>query len=232
MYMQEMAVPPTPLTDAEVIKTLSDMEETIRYRLRMTEIFPVEMSQHHIGELKGRCNPSPFLYILLLADGRVHFNVPKLFITSLCLRGSSKDDGWFCVHVEFLINICGDLTGLQGLSFLELCFDLLLVLVEFPRTPTGAIKRHITDEADVRLALYLPIPADQPPIPDVPPRPQLPQDVVDAPLIRLYNFLRMSFLLFSTTAVMSLITEMMSLSYQLEILWYQVFKSTIWHIED
>ena len=47
-----MAIPPTLLTDAEVIKTLSDMEETIRYRLRMTEIFPVEMSQHHIGEFK------------------------------------------------------------------------------------------------------------------------------------------------------------------------------------
>ena len=56
-----MAIPPTPLTDAEVIKTLSDMEETIRYRLRMTEIFPVEMSQYHIGELKGPRNLSPCL---------------------------------------------------------------------------------------------------------------------------------------------------------------------------
>ena len=55
-----MAIPPTPLTDAEVIKTLSDMEETIRYRLRMTEIFPVEMSQHHIGEFKCPRNLSPF----------------------------------------------------------------------------------------------------------------------------------------------------------------------------
>ena len=79
---------------------------------------------------------------------------------------------------------------------MELFFDLLLVLVEFPRKPSGAIKRHITDEADSRLAFYLPFPADQPPVPDAPPRPQLPQDVVDAPLIRLYNFLRMSFLLF------------------------------------
>lgn len=55
-----MAIPPTPLTDAEVIKTLSDMEETIRYRLRMTELFPVEMSQHHIGEYKGPLDSSPF----------------------------------------------------------------------------------------------------------------------------------------------------------------------------
>ena len=115
---------------------------------------------------------------------------------------------------------------------MEICFDLLLMLVEFPRTPTGAIKRHITDEADARLAFYLPFPADQPPIPDAPPRPQLPQDVVDAPLIRLFNFLRMYLLFLSSTYVISLIPEMMSLSYQLEILWYQVYKSTMSHIED
>ena len=60
MHLQKMAIPPTLLTDAEVIKTLSDMEETIRYRLRMTEIFPVEMSQHHIGEFKGPHNLSLF----------------------------------------------------------------------------------------------------------------------------------------------------------------------------
>ena len=53
-----MAIPPTPLTDVEVIKTLSDMEETIRYRLRMTEIFPVEMSQYHIGEFNDPRNHS------------------------------------------------------------------------------------------------------------------------------------------------------------------------------
>lgn len=45
-----MAIPPPPLTDAEVAKTLFDMEETLRYRLRMSEIVPVEMSQYHIGK--------------------------------------------------------------------------------------------------------------------------------------------------------------------------------------
>jgi hypothetical protein len=49
-----------------------------------------------------------------LADGRVYFTAPKLFEVSLCLRGAQKDDGWFFVHVEFLINIGGGLTGLQG----------------------------------------------------------------------------------------------------------------------
>ncbi|KAF8904360.1 mediator complex subunit MED14-domain-containing protein [Gymnopilus junonius] len=146
--IKELAIPPSPFTDAEVNKTLSDMEEAIRYRLRMTEIIPVEISRYTIS------------------DGRVNFTVPNLFNASLCLEGGAGD-------------------GLQ----------------EFPRVPAGVIKRHITDEADARLRLYLPLPASQLPMP---PRPQLPQGVVDAPLIRLYNFL-----------------QMMSLSYQLEIMWYQ-----------
>ncbi|KDR75325.1 hypothetical protein GALMADRAFT_249364 [Galerina marginata CBS 339.88] len=168
--IKKLAIPSTLLTDAQVTKTLSDMEETIRYRLRMTEIIPVEMSQYHI------------------ADGRVHFTVPKLFSTSLCLQGGETDGGWFFINTEFLINVGGDLTGLQ----------------EFPRIPTGVIKRHITDEADARLRFYLPPPTPQSPVPEIATRTQLPQGVVDAPLVRLYNFL-----------------QMMSLSYQLEILWYQ-----------
>ncbi|KAJ7209599.1 mediator complex subunit MED14-domain-containing protein [Mycena pura] len=170
--VKKMIVPLTPLTDAEVLKTLTEMEDVIRYRLRMHEIIPVEMAQHRI------------------ADGRVYFAVPNLFETSLCLRGGLKDDGWFFAHVEFLITVGGDLTGIQ----------------EFPRIPTGIMKRHIADEADAQLAYYLPLPADQIPPPEVtlPPRPQLPEGVVDTPLVRVYNFL-----------------QMMSLSYQLEILWYQ-----------
>ena len=64
------------------------------------------------------------------------------------------------------------------------------MIAEFPRTPSGALKRHITAEADARLAFYLP--PDEPPPPgiDVPPRPQLPEGMVDAPLVRLFNFLR------------------------------------------
>ncbi|KAJ7928568.1 mediator complex subunit MED14-domain-containing protein [Mycena leptocephala] len=170
--IKKMIIPSTPLTDAEVIKTLTDMEDVIRYRLRMHEIIPVEMAQHRI------------------ADGRVYFTVPNLFETSLCLRGGLKEDGWFFVHVEFLITVGGDLTGIQ----------------DFPRTPTGLMKRHITDEADAQLAFYLPLPADHilPPGVTLPPRPQLVEGVVDTPLVRVFNFL-----------------QMMSLSYQLEILWYQ-----------
>ncbi|KAG6821038.1 hypothetical protein H0H93_007928 [Arthromyces matolae] len=111
------------------------------------------------------------------ADGRVYFAVPKLFEASLCLRGAQKDDGWFFVHVEFLINIGGDLAGLQ----------------DFPRIPAGMMKRHITDEADARLAFYLTIPDDHQNNLEQNARnakPQLPSGIVDAPLVRVYNFLQ------------------------------------------
>ncbi|KAI6103423.1 mediator complex subunit MED14-domain-containing protein [Pisolithus sp. B1] len=165
-------IPTRPLTDTEVIKTLNAIEDTIRYRLRMTEIIPVEMSQHRI------------------ADGRVRFNVPKLFETSICLRGAEKDDGWFFVSVKFLFKVGGDATGNR----------------EFPQEPTGLQKRHIADEADAKMAYYLPFPetADAPSNIEKPERPKLPEGTIDAPLVRLYNFL-----------------QIMSLSYQLEILWYQ-----------
>ena len=56
------------------------------------------------------------------------------------------------------------------------------------------MRQHIANEADGRLAFYLPLPPEQdlPPGVDVPPRPQLPDDVVDAPLVRVFNFLRES----------------------------------------
>lgn len=170
--IKKSIIPITPLTDAEVVSTLSDMEHAIRYRLRMSEIIPVEMLQHRI------------------ANGRVHFSVPKLFESAICLRGAEKNDGWFFVSVKFLITVGGDLTGMQ----------------EFPSEPTGVLRRHIADEANIRMACYLPL-QDTPefaPNPEDPPRPQLPEGTVDAPLVRLFNFL-----------------QMMSMSYQLEILCYQ-----------
>ncbi|KAH9924917.1 MED14-domain-containing protein [Fomitopsis serialis] len=170
--IQKVVVPPTPLTDDQVAKTLGDVEDVIRLRLKMFEVVPIEMSKYRI------------------ADGRVYFTVPRLFEVSLCLRGAEKDAGWFFVNVEFLLNVGGDPTSVQ----------------EFPRKPSGWLKRHITDEADARLAFYLPLPADQalPPVAEVPPRPQLPEGVADAPLVRVFNFL-----------------QMMSMSYMLEILCYQ-----------
>jgi mediator of RNA polymerase II transcription subunit 14 len=65
-------------------------------------------------------------------------------------------------------------------------------VAEFPRQPSQIVRQFITEEADARLAKYRPLPPDvPPPPPEAPPHPTLPPDVVDAPLVRLFNFLRM-----------------------------------------
>ncbi|KAF8909892.1 MED14-domain-containing protein [Mucidula mucida] len=173
--IKKTLIPLTPLTDAQVLKTLGDLEDAMRYRLRLSEIIPIEMSEYKI------------------ANGRVVFTVPKLFQVTLCASGSEKTDGWFFVHAEFLIT--AGATGIQ----------------EFPRIPTGVMKRYITEEADSRLGYYVPIPeeplppgVERPPGYAPPTKPTLPEGFVDAPLVRVFNFL-----------------QMMSLSYQLEILLYQ-----------
>lgn len=85
----------------------------------------------------------------------------------------------------------------------------------------------MTDEADGRLGHYLPLPEDLqlPPGVEIPPRPQLAEGVIDAPLVRVYNFLRESFassLASDDVAKLTVSAEIMSMSYQLEILCYQV----------
>jgi hypothetical protein len=75
----------------------------------------------------------------------------------------------------------------------SLVYFLFISHAVFPQKPTGALKEHLTTEADNRLGCYLPIPEpEEPPDPSLPPpeRPKLPADVVDAPLVRIYNFLR------------------------------------------
>lgn len=95
------------------------------------------------------------------------------------------------VDVEFLINVGGDLTGLQGAVVTVTLLSILTIGLEFPRKPPVIMKQHITDEANARLAFYLPLPTEQASIPGAPPSPELPENVVDTPLIRVYNFLRM-----------------------------------------
>jgi mediator of RNA polymerase II transcription subunit 14 len=104
-------VPTTPLTDEEVATTLRNMESFILYRLRMSELIPVEMLHYTIGEYRRLiCNYAN----LCQADGRVHFTIPKLFELSLCLLGPSPDSGWFFAHVEFLFTVKGDVSEFQG----------------------------------------------------------------------------------------------------------------------
>ena len=52
--------------------------------------------------------------------------------------------------------------------------------------------QHIADEADRRMGIYRAQPPPEVPEgqPAPPPPPQLPEGTVDAPLVRLYNFLR------------------------------------------
>lgn len=75
------------------------------------------------------------------------------------------------------------------------------ILIAFPRSPTGITKRYIADEADARLARYIVTPQSNeakdrtvdPGSESVPPQPSratLPENAIDAPLVRLFNFLR------------------------------------------
>jgi mediator of RNA polymerase II transcription subunit 14 len=67
--------------------------------------------------------------------------------------------------------------------------DVTQPFIEFPRTPTGILKRHITDEADNLLGKFVQYSTEGQL--ELPSKPQLPSGAVDAPLIRLFNFLRM-----------------------------------------
>ena len=69
-----------------------------------------------------------------IADGRVHFTVPKLFKASMCLLGAHHEDGWFFVDVEFLFNIGGDTTGMQSTYGLP-CLAPRLLSPSIPRLP-------------------------------------------------------------------------------------------------
>ena len=90
------------------------MEDVIRYRLCMSELIPVEMSQHRICMEIAYFSSFVYLRPKHTANGRVYFKVPNLFEVSLCLQGARKADGWIFLHVEFLITIGGDLTGMEG----------------------------------------------------------------------------------------------------------------------
>ena len=68
-----------------------------------------------------------------IADGRVHFTVPKLFKASLCPIGAHHDDVWFLVDSEFLFTRGGDSTGTQGLTAF---FPQVLILLMAPGEQT------------------------------------------------------------------------------------------------
>ena len=122
---QKFFITPARLSDEDVRKSLTIMEEHIRYRLRIQEVIPTEMSQFRIGMLVqvGKVFNSR---LKLSEDGRVIFNVPNLFETSISLRGTQKDDGWFFVHVEFLHGVSGDVSEVQGMLRDHLIYSMML----------------------------------------------------------------------------------------------------------
>lgn len=128
--------------------------------------------------------------------GRVWFTAPGLFECSLSLTGTRDHEGWFFGHMTFLFTIGGDATGTQGQRRSPVyCIISFICFAEFPRQPTQIVRQFITEEADVRLGKYRPLPPDTPLLPPgVPPKATLPPDVVDAPLVRLFNFLREQFI--------------------------------------
>lgn len=73
---------------------------------------------------------------------------------------------------------------------------------EFPRIPTGILARHITEEADKRLSRYLPISDSYNSDPGMNAwvTTQLPEGVIDTPLVRIFNFLRACSRLWSLVA--------------------------------
>lgn len=97
------------------------MEDVIRYRLRMSEVIPMEMNRYRIGTVPVAMNLSVKFTSVFPGDGRVFFTAPRLFTTSLCLKGALPDDGWFFVDVEFLFNVGGDPTGMEGMFSLLFC---------------------------------------------------------------------------------------------------------------
>ncbi|KZO90741.1 MED14-domain-containing protein [Calocera viscosa TUFC12733] len=124
-----------------------------------------------------------------VADGRVYFTVPSLFAAAFVTGGAERNQGWYLLDVEFLIG----------------ARDRTRIFERFPRRPQGAMRDQIINLVNQQLALGQDAPpAEEPELPPGRRRRRARVAMVDAPLVRAYNFL-----------------QMFALGYQLEILHYQ-----------
>ncbi|QRW21525.1 mediator complex subunit Med14 [Rhizoctonia solani] len=123
-----------------------------------------------------------------VADGRVYFTVPNRFMASFTVLGGTNDDPWWCADVEFLFELKGERS----------------TAVQYPRIPPKQMRSIIQQETNALLAHIHNQRATQ--INETNDLASINRnsDVVDAPLIRAFNFL-----------------QLLSLTYQLEILHYQ-----------
>ncbi|CAE6452612.1 unnamed protein product [Rhizoctonia solani] len=120
-----------------------------------------------------------------VADGRVYFTVPNRFIASFTVLGGTADDPWWCADVEFLFDLKGERS----------------TAVQYPRIPPKQMRSLIQQETNALLAHI-----HNQRVAQITEGNDLASinrnsDVVDAPLIRAFNFL-----------------QLLSLTYQLEIL--------------
>ncbi len=96
---------------------MTELEDAIRIRLCCGEELPPEMLDYTIS------------------DGRAIFRVENLFEASVTLSGTSPEDRWYLLSVEFLLNVVGDERGER-----------------FPRVPSRAQRTAILAKADAELA--------------------------------------------------------------------------------
>ncbi|KAF8608530.1 MED14-domain-containing protein [Ceratobasidium sp. AG-I] len=120
-----------------------------------------------------------------VADGRVYFTVPGKFAASFTVLGGTPEDPWWCSDVEFLFEAKGEKSTAS----------------QYPRIPPKHMRSLIQHETNSLLAqiqnqrvLQVSEENDLASI-------NKSSDVVDAPLVRAFNFL-----------------QLLSLTYQLEIL--------------
>ncbi|KAG8959331.1 mediator complex subunit [Tulasnella sp. 408] len=127
-----------------------------------------------------------------VGDGRVCFKVPGLFEVTLTLTGPEDTDYWYALDVRFLVAPNGDDEE---------------ILQEFPSMPHPWLKTQIINSLNYQLVMNCDQQLDVGDGQELP-RARRDPSRVDAPLVRMYNALH-------------LVSEMLSLSYQLEILYQQ-----------
>ncbi|CEL60873.1 hypothetical protein RSOLAG1IB_04112 [Rhizoctonia solani AG-1 IB] len=120
-----------------------------------------------------------------VADGRVYFTVQNRFMASFTVLGGTTDDPWWCADVEFLFELKGERS----------------TAVQYPRIPPKQMRSLIQQETNALLAHIHNQRAAQIAEGNDLTSINRNSDVVDAPLIRAFNFL-----------------QLLSLTYQLEIL--------------
>lgn len=102
-------LPPTPLTDRQVLETFEKMNDDIRVRMLTKEVLPSTMQEYRIGKSAklGKFYLN-HLFSLLLENGRVYFYVNNEFKVALTLMGNSNDRKWWIVSLDVLVQPSSD----------------------------------------------------------------------------------------------------------------------------